>query len=224
LFVLRDVPRNAAETESQSRIRMREAVPALFRSPEFLRIATVFAVASMAYWMVYTWLPLYLLEEFHMGLAAAGFSATVYIQVASFAAIIAGGWWSDRWTRTKPGARAIVQAAGFAAAGPFLFLTGTTSSVPVLIVALIAFGLGRGLYDCNVMPVLCDFVDPRLRATAYGVLNLLGCVAGGTMAAAAGALKATLGLGTALQISGVLLLLCAWILTRVARQPITTTS
>jgi len=212
-FVLRDAPQGGVRHQTARRVGA-GAIRGLLRSRQFLLIATVFAVASMSYWMVYTWLPLYLLDRFGMSLTSAGFSATVYIQTASFAAILTGGWLSDRWSLRRPGARALVQAAGFATAGPFLILTGSTSSMTVLVVALIAFGLGRGLYDCNVMPVLCDMVDLDLRATAYGILNLLGCIAGGVMAAAAGYLKSSIGLGAALQLSGVLLLGCAILLMR----------
>ncbi|GIU78642.1 MAG: MFS transporter [Bryobacteraceae bacterium] len=212
-FLLRDAPRETTAGLAANYGGL-VAIRGLIGSKQFLLIAAVFAVASMSYWMVYTWLPLYLLERFEMTLTSAGFSATVYIQAASFAAIVVGGWLSDRWSLRRPGARALVQAAGFATAGPFLFLTGSTDSMPLLVVALIAFGLGRGLYDCNVMPVLCDVIDPHLRATAYGILNLLGCVAGGVMAAAAGYLKSSVGLDAALQISGVLLLGCAILLMR----------
>lgn len=212
-LALKDAARQAA-AQIPDRHGGSGAIGRLLASRQFLLMAAVFAVASMSYWMVYTWLPLYLLERFRMSLSAAGFSATVYIQTASFTAILAGGWLSDRWSMHRPGARVLVQAAGFATAGPFLFLTGYTGSAAVLIFALIAFGLGRGLYDCNVMPVLCDVVDPDLRATAYGILNLLGCVAGGGMAAAAGYLKSSIGLETALQISGVLLACCALLLAR----------
>jgi predicted MFS family arabinose efflux permease len=213
-LLLKDAPRDGHRPEALP--RWAEGLAQLARTPSYLVVAAVFTVASMAYWMVYTWMPLYLLERFRMSLAGAGFSSTFYIQTASFFAILAGGWASDRWSRRRPGARALVQAAGFALAGPFLFLTGATGTVAVLIAALVLFGLGRGLYDCNVMPVVCEVVDPRLRATAYGILNLLGCVAGGVMAALAGALKSSLGLGGALQVSGALLIGCALLLARLA--------
>lgn len=212
-LMLRDAP-PAGDQQRTEKHGGTGAIRGLVRSRQFLLIAAVFAVASMSYWMVYTWLPLYLLDRFGMSLTSAGFSATVYIQTASFAAIVAGGWISDRWSLRRAGARALVQAAGFAIAGPFLILTGSTSSMTVLVVALITFGLGRGLYDCNVMPVVCDTVDLDLRATAYGILNLLGCIAGGVMAAAAGYLKSSIGLGAALQISGVLMIGCTFLLMR----------
>lgn len=195
-----------------------QAVGSLARNSGYYAIAAVFAVASMAYWMVYTWMPLYLLEKFQLSLAGAGFSATFYIQAASFAAILAGGWLSDRLSARGGGMRAAVQAVGFAVAGPFLYLSGTAATFPVLVAALVFFGLGRGLYDCNVMPVLCEVADPRLRATAYGILNLVGCIAGGLMAALAGALKSTIGLGGALRVSGVLLCACALVLVWLVRR------
>lgn len=175
----------------------------------FTLLTTANMLTATAYWCVYTWLPLYLFERFHMSLAGAGFSATFYIQVASFAGILAGGTLADRWSRTNPRARILTQAMGLAAAGPFLFVVGFTGSAWILVGALVLFGLGRGFFDCNLMPVVCEIVEPDLRATAYGVLNCTSCIAGGAMAIAGGMLKSSIGLGGALQISGLILVVAA---------------
>lgn len=53
-------------------------------------------------------------------------------------------------------------------AGPFLFLLGHTGSQAVLVTALLLFGAGRGFYDCNTMPVLCQIARDDLRSTGYG--------------------------------------------------------
>ncbi|MBS1874429.1 MAG: MFS transporter [Acidobacteria bacterium] len=171
----------------------------------FAIFTTANTFTSIAYWCVYTWLPYYLYERFRMSLAEAGFAATFYIQAASFAGILAGGTLADRWSRSNPRARVLTQAIGLTIAGPFLLLVGYTDSSWILIAALILFGLGRGLFDCNVMPVVCQVVEPELRATAYGVLNCTSCLGGGAMAMAAGLLKSAIGLGGTLQISGVIL-------------------
>ncbi len=81
--------------------------------------------------------------------------------------------------------------------------------------ALIVFGLGRGFYDGNVMPVLSQVARPDLRATGYGVLNLCGCLAGGGVALLAGALKEAVGLGRAFQLTGLLLLAATFLLRRI---------
>jgi len=188
---------------------------ALMSARPFALLLTANSLASMAYWVVYTWLPLFLYERFQMSLTLAGFSATFYIQAASFAGILAGGWLADHWSRSNPRGRLLTQFLGFATAGPFLFMVGAAGSLWILLPGLILFGLGRGFFDCNLMPVLCQIVSPKLRATGYGILNFASCIAGGVMAAAAGAVKNAIGLGGALEISAVMLLIAAVLLLRV---------
>ncbi len=182
------------------------AVRELMQLPGFRTLTLVFTATAIANWLVYTWLPLFLYERFHMSLAEAGFTATFYIQVASFAGIVAGGWLTDRFSVRFKRARLIMQSVGVVAAGPFLFLLAFTESRAVLILALVLYGLGRGLYDCNTMPVLCQIARDDLRSTGYGIFNFAGCIAGGALAALAGGLKDALGLGAAFQLAGMVLL------------------
>jgi MFS family permease len=184
----------------------------LINTRGFLALAAVFGVVSIANWLIYTWLPLYLYQRFRMTLGGAGFSATFYVQVAGYAGILAGGWLADRWSRTSRRARTMVQVIGLGAAAPFLFLVGSTYSYWLLVGALVVFGVGRGCFDCNTMPVLSQLARPEYRATGYGVLNLTGCLAGGVAAAFAGYLKATMGLAAAFQIAGTLLFLSVGLL------------
>jgi hypothetical protein len=44
---------------------------------------------------------------------------------------------------------------------------------------LIVFGLGWGIFDCNNMPILCQIARPHLRATGYGLMNLVSISCGG---------------------------------------------
>ena len=84
----------------------------------------------------------------------------------------------------------------------------------LVLVGLTVFGLGRGAYDANNMPVVCQLVPTELRATAYGFLNCVGTLVGGTVAFAAGSLKAAFGLSVMLQLAGALMLIGALILWR----------
>ncbi|MEI6871790.1 MAG: MFS transporter, partial [Verrucomicrobiota bacterium] len=127
--------------------------------------------------------------HFHLGLGAAGISATGYIQAASFVGVLVGGAWADRWSRSNPRARALVPALGFCVAGPFLYLSAITDTLPVALVGLSIYGLGRGFFDANHMPVLRQLVDERYSATGYGFLNFMGCAAGGVMIYVGGRLK-----------------------------------
>jgi MFS family permease len=187
----------------------------LLLSPGFLPLTLAFTAMAIANWLIYTWLPLFLYERFHMSLTNAGFSATFYIQAASYAGVIAGGVLADRWSSKTPLARVYCQMASLALAAPFLILLSVTSLQPVLIAALVTFGLGRGVFDCNTMPVVREITPPHLSATAYGVLNMVGCLAGGVGAAIAGSLKQHLGLGAAFQMAALVLIIGALGLSRV---------
>ncbi len=107
------------------------------------------------------------------------------------------------------------QIVGLCAAAPFLFVLGWTRSHVLLVAALLVFGLGRGLYDCNAMPVLCQIARPEYRATGYGIFNCAACLSGGVAAALAGYLKNAIGLNMAFQAAAVLLLLSSLLLYRV---------
>ncbi len=184
-------------------------VTELVNLPCFVIMMVAMSMAAMAFWVVYTWLPLYLYERFHMSLMAAGFSATFYVQAASFAGVVLGGLLADRWKRIDVGGRLFTMVIGFLAACPGLFVVGraNNNNIVLLVIGLLAFGLGRGFNDANVMPVLCQITRTHLRATGYGMLNFGTCVFGGVMVAVAGAAKDSWGLGVAIQVSAVLLLL-----------------
>ncbi|MGC4048384.1 MAG: MFS transporter [Paludibaculum sp.] len=141
---------------------------ALLRNPAFLRLGAAFGLVGVANWLVYTWLPAFLVETTLLGLAAAGFSATFYLQVASYAGILLGGFASDRWQQISPRGRILTQVIGLGVAAPFLFLMGTTRSFPVLVLGLILFGLGRGLTTATPCPCSVSSSIPACapRATA----------------------------------------------------------
>jgi len=165
LFV-KDAPQTAAH--QQERLPFSAAMAGLLQSRPFLLLVGVNTLIGVAYWCVYTWMAVYLYERFQMSLTLAGFSSTFYIQAASFCGILLGGFLADRWSQSNPRAKALTQAIGLAAAGPALFLVGATSARWVLLPCLVVFGLGRGFFDCNLMPVACQLISPRLRASAYG--------------------------------------------------------
>jgi predicted MFS family arabinose efflux permease len=204
-FVL---PRFLRETPSQTSTG---AAPwtALFRLPAMWLLMAIFIATSAANWLVYTWMPLYLFERFKLSLTEAGFLATFWLQIGSVVGIALGGYAADWWSARSPGGRAWLQAIGLLAAAPFLFLAGSTNGTLLVAIGLFVFGLGRGIFDANAMPVLCSFVPGSLRSTGFGFLNFAGVMAGGAMATAAGYLKASIGIGQLVQSAGLVLLAAA---------------
>jgi predicted MFS family arabinose efflux permease len=172
-------------------------------------LMAIFIATSAANWLVYTWMPLYLFERFRLSLTEAGFLATFWLQIGSVAGIALGGYAADWWSQRSPSGRAWLQALGLLAAAPFLFLAGFTGNKALVAVGLFVFGLGRGIFDANAMPVLCSFVPEQLRSTGFGFLNFAGVMAGGVMATLAGYWKASVGIGQLVQSAGLVLLVAA---------------
>jgi hypothetical protein len=76
-------------------------------------------------------------------------------------------------------ARIFTSAIGMAMIVPAIFGVGNAGTLVVAISFLILFGLGWGFFDGNNMPILCQIVRPELRATGYGVMNLVSISCGG---------------------------------------------
>ena len=74
--------------------------------------------------------------------------------------------------------RMVVTAIGLALTIPSLLLLGFGHNFPMIIGGGLCFGIGYGIFDANNMPILCQFISPRYRATAYGIMNMTGVFAG----------------------------------------------
>lgn len=148
-------------------------------------------------------------------LSGLSLPATVFTQVSGLLGMMLGGWMADKRSRAKPRDRITTQALGLVPAAVFLILTDTVTTAPNLLAALFIYNFGRGSYDCNVRPVLCDVVDEDQCSTAYSLLNFAGTFAGGVAAYGAGALRSVIGLDGALLGAGVIILLSAALLARI---------
>lgn len=193
MFGLRDAPKTVAGGDASSSattpINVGDVLTALFSAPGFYVLLALNALVGSANWSISGWLPTYLKEHFKLGLGEAGMSATGYLQMASFAGVLIGGFWADRWIRVNPRGRVLVPAIGYCVAGPCLFLSAATGTLPLAIAGLIVFGLGKGSFDANHMPILRQMVDERYSATGYGFLNVVSCAAGGAMIYVGGKMK-----------------------------------
>ena len=194
LLTLRDCKQSEGESyqpshrSTEPRLRFLAVLSRLLSSRGFLVLLAINVLVGVVNWSVYGWMPAFLKLHFSLTLGAAGLSATAYIQIASFAGVLIAGTLADRWSRSNDRARAITPALGYLLAGPCLILAASTNLLPLAIVAISVFGLGRGAFDSNQMPLLRELIDERFSATGYGLLNLISTTAGGIMVYAGGAL------------------------------------
>jgi MFS family permease len=149
------------------------------RTPTLLCLLGAFMCANFVAVVLLSWMPKFLYDRFHMGLAMAGLTATVFVQLASMAGAPIGGWLADLWRRRTSRGRMAVQTIGVLGGAPFVVLCGLTPSVPTLIVSLTLWGFFKGLYDANIFASVFDVVPPGARGRAAGFMNMIGWLAGG---------------------------------------------
>jgi MFS family permease len=149
------------------------------RTPTLLCLMGAFMCANFVAVVLLSWMPKFLYDKFGMGLAMAGLTATIFVQLASMAGAPIGGWLADTLRRRTPRGRMAVQMIGVFGGAPFVVLCGLTSSVGTLIVALTCWGFFKGLYDANIFASVFDVVRPEARGTAAGFMNAIGWLAGG---------------------------------------------
>jgi sugar phosphate permease len=158
------------------------ALRELLGNPSFILLVLYFTLPALAGWVVRDWMPAILKAEFKIGQGKAGVSATLYWQCAAIVGALAGGWLADRWMRRTERGRIFVSAIGMAMIVPAMFGVGyspQTGHLAVAVAFLILFGLGWGFFDGNNMPILCQVARPELRATGYGLMNLVSISCGG---------------------------------------------
>lgn len=150
----------------------------LFSNIAFWVILFYFAAPSLPGWATKNWLPTLFSENLNMDMASAGPLSTITIAISSFIGVIAGGILSDRWVQKNIRGRVYTGAIGLSMTIPALMLLGFGHNTIGIVCAGLLFGIGYGIFDANNMPILCQFVPAKQRATAYGIMNMTGVFAG----------------------------------------------
>jgi MFS family permease len=200
ILFLKDAPAPAtAEAEGSTpiptdprpveKVQAGKAVRALFSVPAFWSLLAINSLVGIADWTIYGWLPTYLREHFQLSQGKAGLTATGVLQATSFAGILVGGLVSDAWSRRNPRARMLVPCGGYLVATPGLLLLALSGALFPALCGLSLYGIARGGFDANRMPIVRQLVDERYSATAYGFLNFIGCATGGIMTYVGGGLR-----------------------------------
>ena len=150
----------------------------LFTNVSFWIILFYFAIPSLPGWGIKNWLPTLFANNLNIDMAKAGPLSTITIAASSFLGVIFGGILSDRWVQKNLRGRIYTSAIGLGLTIPALALLGFGHTLFHVMGAAFCFGFGFGMFDANNMPILCQFVSPKYRATAYGLMNMVGVFAG----------------------------------------------
>ena len=150
----------------------------VFGTVSFWIMLFYFMAPSFPGWATKNWLPTLFSENLGIDMAKAGPMATISIAIASFIGVLIGGPLSDKWVQKNIRGRIYTSAIGLGLTIPSLILLGLGHTHVALIGAAMLFGIGYGMFDTNNMPILCQIIPQKARATAYGIMNMVGVFAG----------------------------------------------
>lgn len=154
------------------------SLKSLLTNVAFWVILLYFAAPSLPGWATKNWFPTLFAENLDLPMSQAGPISTITIAVSSFIGVLIGGPLSDKWVQKNLRGRVYTGAIGLGLTIPSLLLLGFGHNLVAVVGAGLLFGIGYGIFDTNNMPILCQFVSRKQRATAYGVMNMIGVSAG----------------------------------------------
>lgn len=178
---LKDIKREPVTARVQpagESLKLTKGLALLFSNIAFWVILFFFASSSLPGWATKNWLPTLYAESLNIPMSEAGPISTITIAASSFIGVIFGGMLSDRWVQSNLRGRIYTSAIGMGLTIPSLVLIGVGESFAAVVCAGLLFGVGYGMFDANNMPILCQFVSSKQRATAYGVMNMVGVFSG----------------------------------------------
>ena len=174
----------------------------IFSNIAFWAILFYFASSSMPGWATKNWLPTLFQGSLNIPMEKAGPIATITIAASSLLGVLIGGPLSDRWVKKNLKGRIYTSAIGLGMMIPALVLIGLGHGLFAAVAAGLLFGIGYGMFDTNNMPILCQFVPRRLRATAYGFMNTVGVAMGAVCTQVLGRMQDGGHLGAAFAVLG----------------------
>lgn len=174
----REVEMKIQPSAAQPKESLWQSLKKLTGSVAFWIILLYFAASSLPGWATKNWLPTLFSENLDLPMSEAGPISTFTIALSSFVGVLFGGSLSDRWVQKNLKGRVYTSAIGLGLTIPSLLLLGMGHHIVSVVGAGLLFGIGFGMFDANNMPILCQFVSSRRRATAYGVMNMTGVFAG----------------------------------------------
>lgn len=166
----------------------------VLRSRSYLALCSAFSSFCAMLWILYSWLPTYIYDKFHLSLAGSGLTATLYLQCSSALGALIGGFVGDfSADRYRNGRFRVVAVALFLCA-PFAAGIYGAESLKVLELSACCFGIFAGFFMANVFASAHDIVSQPNFGFATGLLNMAGGLGAGAAVFITGLLKHSLGM------------------------------
>jgi sugar phosphate permease len=192
----------ADEKDGAPKVSFWEILKLICSRPSLALCMAGFLFQNFTTMVLFTWMPTLLFRKFHLTLALAGLTATIFVQSASMIGSPLGGWLADALRRRMPGGRMLTQAIAAGFEVPFVVACALTRSWTILIASLLLWGGFKGIYEANIFASVFDVVPVEARGTTAGFMNMVGWLGGaGTAPVMVGFLAGLMGLGRAVALT-----------------------
>lgn len=151
-----------------------EPVRVVLRITPAVLLCLIFALATGASTGVTFWAPFYVNRELGLNLADSAWVGSATINIAGFLSVPLGGLLADTLAKRSPIGRFTMLAIGLGLAGLLLLpLLGARTAAQIGFV-LVLTSVAKGLFDGCIYAAMQDVVPPHARATAVGMMTMIG--------------------------------------------------
>jgi sugar phosphate permease len=156
-----------------------EPIGLILKNPAALLLCGVFFLATAASSAVLNWCNTYAHDVLGLNLADSALVGPVMITTAGFFSVLVGGFMADKFAAKSSVGRFTVLAIGLTLAAFFLLPFPLVTSVPLVGLLLFATSFGKGLFDGCIYAAMHDVMPAEARATAAGLMTMLGFIGAG---------------------------------------------
>jgi MFS family permease len=179
--LLRDAPQSPAAAASPAKANDPSSLRLVLGQPAALYLCVVFFLSNGAATGLTVWAPTYVHDVIGLNLGASALYGSASINLAGFLSVPFGGLLADWLAQRSAIGRFYALIVGLGIAAVFLLPFALARSAMMVGTVLLCSTLGKGLFDGCIYAAMHDIVPPRARATAVGLMTMLGFFGAGLM-------------------------------------------
>jgi MFS family permease len=153
----------------------------VFAQRPALALCAVFFLCNGAATGITVWAPTYVHDVMGMNLGTSALYGAASINLAGFLAVPFGGLLADWLAARTPIGRFYALIIGLGIAAVCLVPFAVATSALMVGMVLLCSSIGKGLFDGCIYAAMHDVVPPQARATAVGLMTMLGFFGAGLM-------------------------------------------
>lgn len=167
---LRDAPPRPVPTTAPAAAPLRTVLGV----PAALMLCVVFFLANGASTGVTVWAPSFVHDVLGLNLGGSALVGAATIQVAGFLTVPFSGLLGDYLAKRTPVGRFHTLAIGLALAALLLVPLLWAKTAGMVGLVLLLTSIGKGIFDGCIYAAMHDVVPPHARATAVGMMTMIG--------------------------------------------------